>query len=268
MVRRIAGPLVLALGFILAACAPSLDEPQVRARLVEQLQIQPDQLRIVSITSDAQPVATVEYGGIRSGIRFRRQEGVWVIDAVEQDGRWEPAERAVPVLTRRLNEQARARWIEDVVPRYARTLKLLIGWTQLLSEGCSAGLPTSQTALLNLHASWHRALFPGRGGEFHNADLFIRDAWWKPFRLALTVTRVEVQSGGADSRMDTPDDVRLVYAQTPVRPGVNACLPHYAVPAPVAEALGRADAPAQWNCADLLSSLKKAEMIDLVQASR
>ena len=268
MVRHIAGPLVLALAFILTACAPSLDERQVRARLVDQLQLQPNQLRIVSIVGDAQPVATVEYGGVRSGIRFRRQDGVWVIDAVEQDGRWEPAERAVPVLTRRLNEQARARWIEDVMPRYARTLKLLVGWTQMLSEGCSDGLPTSQNALLTLHATWHRALFPGRGGEFHNADLFVRDAWWKPLRLTLTAPRVEVQSGGADNRMDTPDDLRLVYLRTPVRPGVTACLPHYTVPASVAEALSRADAPARWNCADLLSSMKKAEMIDLVQANR
>jgi hypothetical protein len=40
------------------------------------------------------------------------------------------------------------------------------------------------------------------------------------------------------------------------------------MPAVVAEALGRSDAPAQWNCADLVSALKKGEMLDLVQASR
>ena len=268
MVRQLAGPLVLAILVVLTACAPSLDAPQVRARLVEQLQLQPERLHIVSISNDTQPVAVVEYGGVRSGIKFRRQEGVWVIDAVEQDGRWESAERAVPVLTRRLNEQARVRWMEDVMPRYARTLKLLVGWTQMLSEGCAAGLPTSQTALLTLHATWHRTLFPGRGGEFHNADLFIRDGWWKPFRLVFTPARLEVQSGGADGHLDTTDDVRLVFTRTPLRPGITSCLPHYTAPAPVAEALGRADAPAQWNCADLLSSLKKGELIDLVQVSR
>jgi hypothetical protein len=68
--------------------------------------------------------------------------------------------------------------------------------------------------------------------------------------------------------MDTPDDVHLVNARTPVRSGINACMPHYTMPTFVADALGRAAAPAQWNCADLLSALKNGEMLDLVQAVR
>jgi hypothetical protein len=260
---------MLALGISFAwACAPRLDEQQVRARLVEQLQLQNDQLRIVSITSDTLPVATVEYGGVGARVRFRHQNRVWVIDAVGQDGGWQPADRALPVFARQLTEKAHAKWIGDVMPRYARTLKLLVGWTELLSSNCWLGLPTSQTSLLNLHANWHRTLFPNRGGEFHNADLFLRDAWWKPFRLTLTVARVEVQSSGADGRMDTPDDVRLVYTRAHVRRDVEVCLPHYTMPTFVVDALGRADAPAQWNCADLLSALKKGELLDLVQAQR
>jgi hypothetical protein len=214
MIRRVAVRLIPVIAIIVGAaqlaCAPRLEEAQVRARLVDQLRLSKDELRVVSIDSAAQPVATIEYAGIRAGVRFRRQDGVWVIDAVEQEGRFEPADRAVPVLARRLSEKAHARWIESVMPRYARTLKLLIGWTDLLATDCSSGLPTSQTALVNLHAVWHRVLFPNRGGEFHNMDLFLRDAWWKPFRVTLTARRVEVQSSGADGQMDTPDDAHPV----------------------------------------------------------
>jgi hypothetical protein len=272
MIRRVAVRLIPVIAIIVGAaqlaCAPRLEEAQVRARLVDQLRLSKDELRVVSIDSAAQPVATIEYAGIRAGVRFRRQDGVWVIDAVEQEGRFEPADRAVPVLARRLSEKAHARWIESVMPRYARTLKLLIGWTDLLATDCSSGLPTSQTALVNLHAVWHRVLFPNRGGEFHNMDLFLRDAWWKPFRVTLTARRVEVQSSGADGQMDTPDDLRMTYARTPIRSGVTACLPHYTLPAAVVEALSRPDAPTAWNCAELLSSLRRNEMLDVAQAGR
>ncbi len=248
------------------ACTPRLDEQQVRARLVEQLQLQADQLRVVTISSEELPIATIDYGGARAGIRFRRQDGVWVIDAVAQEGRWESADRALPVLASQLTARARAKRIESVMPRYARTLKLLVGWTELLSTDCG-NLPTSQNALINLHAAWHRTLFPNRGGEFHNFDLFIRDAWWKPFRLTMTSTRVQVESGGADARLGTADDVQLVFTRKPVG-SVEYCAPRYTMPASVADALGSPDAPKEWNCSDLLTSLKTAEMLELVAERR
>lgn len=265
MLGRAVVPFIVLLGFIAvafqSACAPRLDEQQIRARLVEQLQLQNDQLRVLAIGREEWPVVAIDYAGARAAIRFRRQDSVWVIEAVGQDGRWESADRAVPVLARQLTAKARAKWIESAMPRYARTLKLLIGWTDLLSTDCSA-LPTSQKALVTLHAVWHRALFPNRGGEFHNFDLFIRDAWWKPFRLTLTADRVAVESGGADNRLDTPDDVDLVFTRKPIR--ADACGPRYTLPAFVAGTLSRADAPNEWNCAELLSTLKKAEMLELV----
>ncbi len=255
--------VVLITAIFQPACAPRLEEPQVRARLVGQLQLQSDQLRVVSITNERMPVATVQYAGARAEIRFRRQDGVWVIDAVAQDGRWESADRAVPRLAQQLTARARTKYDEAVMPRYARTLKLMVGWVELLGMDCSA-LPTSQNALVNLHAAWHRTLFPNRGGEFHNFDLFIRDAWWKPFRLTLTSDRTEVQSGGADGRLGTRDDVLLVVARKPAGGSADYCLPHYTIPAIVADALGNVDAPEEWNCSRLLASLKTADMLELV----
>ncbi len=250
------------------ACSPRLDEQQVRARLVDQLHLQGDQLRVVSITADAQPVVAIDYGGVAARIRFHRQDGVWVIDAVEQNASWQPADRAVPVLAKQLSERAHAHWLEEAMPRYARTLKLLIGWTDLISTGQSGfGFPTSQASLATLHAAYHRALFPNRGAEFHNLDLFIRDAWWRPFRTKLSVKLVEVVSSGADLRMDTADDMRLVISYEQRGP-VAYIMPHYTLPDLVAEALGRADAPPSWNCSDLLSALKKGEQLDLVEASK
>jgi hypothetical protein len=117
---------------------------------------------------------------------------------------------------------------------------------------------------VNLHATWHRTLFPNRGGEFHNFDLFIRDAWWKPFRLGLTADRIEVQSGGADGRLGTADDLQLVVSRKSARGSVEYCVPHYTIPAFVADTLGNADAPKEWNCSQLLASLKTADMLELV----
>jgi hypothetical protein len=251
------------LALLQPACAPRLEEPQVRARLVEQLQLQSDQLRVVSITKEQMPVATVEYAGARADIRFRRQDDVWVIDAVGQDGRWESADRAVPALARQLTARARAKWMETAMPRYARTLKLLVGWVELLSTDCGT-LPLSQNALLTMHSAWHRMLFPNRGGEFHNFDLFIRDAWWKPFRLTLTADLVEVVSGGADGRVATSDDVALAFARKRLAANITTCGPRYTIPQFVADALGSTDAPTAWNCAELISSLRRAEMLDLV----
>jgi hypothetical protein len=273
MARPVAVRIIFALGIIFLtaadwACAPRLDEQQARTRLVDQLQLQDDQLRIRSITRDALPVASIDYGGAVANLRFRRQEGVWVIEAVERDGRWEPADRAVQVLRQELTAKAHARQMAEVMPRYARTLKLLVGWSTLLTADCGSGLPTSQAALLNLHAIWHRTLFVSRGGElsgeFHNGDLFLRDAWRKLLHVTFSAARVDVQSSGADGRMDTPDDVRLAYTQTPIRPSVTACTAHYAMPATVADALGRSDAPPAWNCADLLTALKRSELLELV----
>ncbi len=268
MAKRVAGRFVLALGLIFCvfvhwACAPRLDEPQVRTRLVEQLQLRNDQLRIRSITRDARPVASVDYGGALANLRFRYQDGVWVIDAVERRGRWDSADQA-PVLARELTEKARALQIAEVMPRYARTLKLLTGWSTLLTADCGSGLPLSQAALLNLHATWHRALFVNRSGEFHNADLFLRDAWWKMLRLSFSATRADVQSSGYDARMDTADDLRLTYTRAHLRPGVDVCMPHYTLPAFAADALGRQDAPSGWNCVDLIEALKRSGQLELI----
>jgi hypothetical protein len=272
--KRVAVRVILAFGVIILAaaewaCAPRLDEQQVRTRLVDQLQLKDAQLGVRSISRDALPVASIDYGGAAANIRFRYQDGVWVIEAVERDGRWEPADRAVPVLARELTAKAHARQIAEVMPRYARTLKLLVGWSTLLTADCGSGLPTSRAALLTLHATWHRTLFVSRGGEFtgefHDADLFLRDAWWKPLRVTFSAARVDVQSSGADGRMDTPDDVRLAYTRLHIRAGINACTAHYTMPATAAEALGRSDAPPAWNCADLLVALKRSEQLDLVE---
>ncbi len=263
---------ILAFGLLVlvfSGCARRLDEQQVRARLTGQVKLQNDRLRVVSLSAAPLPVARLEYGGVPFEVRFRRQEGVWVIEAVRQDDRWEAAEHAVPVLAHQLEEKSQARWVADAMPRYARTLKLLTGWADLLSNACgSAGLPTSRKALLDLHGQWHRVLFPNRGTEFHNADLFVRDAWLRPLRTSLATLRADVQSSGADARMDTADDVRMVFEQRPIRAGINACMPHYTLPAFVADALGRPDAPQQWNCSDLVSALKRGQALDVVEASR
>jgi hypothetical protein len=269
MEKRVAVRFILAIGLILFVsvhwgCAPRLDEQQVRTRLVEQLQLRNDQLRIRSITRDARPVASVDYGGAVANLRFRYQDGVWVIDAVERQGRWESPDQGLRGLARELTAKARALQVAEVMPRYARTLKLLTGWATLLTADCGAGLPLSQAALLNLHGTWHRTLFANRGGEFHNADLFLRDAWWKMLHVTFSVTRVDVQSSGYDARMDTPDDLRLTYTRSHLRPGVDVCMPHYTLPEFVAEALGRNDAPAAWNCEDLIAALKRSGQLELV----
>jgi hypothetical protein len=271
MTRYPAVFLVVILGltlFVLAtACTPRLDDRQVRARLVEQMHLENDQLHIVAITRERTPVASVDYAGTRADIRFRRQDGVWVIDAVGQGGRWEPADQAVPNLARELSARARAKWVQSEMARYARTFRLLVGWTELLSNSCPE-LPASQRALVDLHAARHRALFRNRGGEFHSFDLFVRDAWWKPMRLSLTSQRVDVQSSGADGRMDTPDDVHLTYEAKAVRPDVTYCVPHYSMPELVADSLGNPDSPKEWNCSEIVKSLKTAEMLELVSDRR
>lgn len=254
--------LGLSLFVLVTACTPRLEEHQVRARLVEQLRVENNQLRIVAITRERTPVASIDYAGARADFRFRRQDGVWVIDAVGQGGRWEPAESAVPNVARELSEKARAKWVRSEMARYARTLRLLVGWTELLSTNC-ATLPTSQKALVDLHAAWHRALFRNRGGEFHSFDLFVRDAWWKPMRLSLKSERADVQSSGADGRMDTPDDVRLVF-EPRARANVTYCVPRYSMPELVADSLGDPSAPKEWNCAEIVKSLRTGEMLDVV----
>ncbi len=259
--------LALAPVFVLVlACAPRLGDQQVRARLVEQLNLRADLLTIRSIAEGDLPVAAIDYGGVAAEVRFRRQDGVWVIDAVGQGGRWEPADRAVQVLGQRLAEQARARWLNDAMPRYARTLRLFVGWSELLDRACGSGLPVSETALYDLHATWHRILFPNRGTEFHNTDLFERDAWRRPVRTSLSRTRTEVTSAGVDGKMDTPDDLRIVYSQASRGGGVTACGARYAIPDFVVEAVGRADAPADWNCADMLRAFRQGQMLDVVPA--
>ena len=272
MAKHVAVRSILALGIIFAAihwaCAPRLDEQQVRTRLVEQIQLRSDQLRIRSITRDAQPVASVDYGGAVAKLRFRYQNGVWVIDAVEREGRWESADSALGAFARELMEKARALQVAEAMPRYARTLKLLTGWATLLTADCVSGLPASQSALLNLHAAGHRTLFENRGGEYHNADLFLRDAWWKMLHVSYSPTRVDVQSSGADGRMDTPDDLKMTYTVSHVRAGIELCMPHYTMPASAAEALGRKDAPAAWNCADLMFALKRSEQLELIADQR
>lgn len=270
MAKRDATRATLAVGFILLACAhwacaPRLDEPQVRTRLVERLQLHNDQLHVRSITREAQPVASIDYGGAPAKLRFRYQDGAWVIDAVEREGRWESADEALRDLSRDLPEQARALQMAEVMPRYARTLKVLAGWSSLLSAECGSGLPSSERALLDLHAVYHRSLFANRGGaDLHNPEMFLRDAWWKLFHVGFSATRVDVQSSGGDGRMDTPDDLRLTYARTKVRGDVTVCMPRFTIPAAVADALGRDDAPAAWNCADLIRALKRSEQLALV----
>jgi len=272
MSKRVAVRIVLALGIIFAAvhwaCAPRLDEPQVRTRLVGQLQLSNDQLHVRSITRDPHPVATVDYGGAVAKLRFRYQDGVWVIDAVEREGRWDSADSALHVLAHELTVKARALQVAEIMPRYARTLRLLTGWATLLTANCETGLPVSQAALLDLHSAGHRKLFENRGGEYHNADLFLRDAWWKMLHVSYSPRRVDVQSSGADGRMDTPDDLKMTYTVSHVRAGVELCLPHYTVPVFAAEALGRQDAPNAWNCADLMFALKRSEQLELIADQR
>lgn len=251
---------------VLLACSPRLDEGQVRTRLVEQMQLRGDDLRVRTIGRESLPVATIDYGGIEAQVRFRRQDGVWVIDAVGGSGRWEPADRNLSVLGQRLTEQAKVHWAQDVMPRYAKTMRLFVGWTELLGRVCDTGLPVGENVLMDLHAVWHRTLFPGRGTEFHNSDLFQRDGWRRPLRESFSASRVDVQSGGADGRMDTADDLRVSYERIERRPGIVACSPHYTVPAYVEAALGNADAPTEWNCSDMLAAFKKAQMLDVAPA--
>jgi hypothetical protein len=269
--RRVAVRIILTFGFICLACAhwacaPRLDEQQVRTRLVDQLQLQNDRLHIQSITREPQPVASIDYGGAPAKLRFHFQDGVWVIDAVDRDGRWELADRALRELARELPARARALQMADVMPRYARTLKLLIGWSSLLSADCGPGLPSSQRALLDLHAIYHRTLFANKGGaDLHNPDMFVRDAWWKMLHVTFSPTRVDVQSSGADGRVDTPDDMRLTYTRQHVREGINVCMPHFTLPAAAADELGRKDAPEPWNCEVLMAALKRSGQLELVR---
>ncbi len=264
-VRTSLGLVILVLAALHAACSPRLDEQQVRLRLVTDLQLSDAQLRIRSITPGKMPVAAIDYGGAVARIQFRRQDDVWVIEAVERDGRWEPADRALPKLARELAAGARAAHMADVMPRYARTLKLLVGWSTLLGADCTTGLPTSQKALLGLHAMWHRTLFVSRpgefAGEFHNPDLFLRDAWWRPFALSFSASQVNVRSSGQDGRMDTADDVQLTYTRRSLGQGMNVCRPAYLMPADVVEVLGRTDAPPAWNCADLIGAFKQGGLL-------
>ncbi len=269
MRERVAVRFTGALGIILtlAACSSRLDEQKIRARLVEQLRLPNDQLRVISISPDAQPIAALQYDGVAFAVRFRRQDRVWVIDAVRQDDRWEPAGSALPHLARDLSEKARARWLADVMPRYARTLRLLTGWATILANVCTA-MPPSQKEFLDLHEAWHRKLFRNRGTEYHDADLFVRHRWLVPLRSSFAADRVEARSSGEDRRMDTPDDVRLVFDRTLIRGQYDLCLPHYTVPSFVVEAGDRPDAPAQWNISDLLPALRKGHVLEVVEAKR
>ncbi len=271
MSKRLAVPVISVLGMIIAAlslpgCARHLEERQVRARLVDQLHLQNDQLRIRAVSGGDPAVAALEYGGVVASVRFRYRDGVWVIEAVNLDGRWEPGDREIARFAQDLGARARARETADVMPRYARTLKLLVAWSTLLSTDCGS-LPASRTALLNLHAMWHRTLFVTKGGEFagelHNGDLFFRDAWLRPMRVTYSYARLEVQSGGADGRFDTSDDVQMVYSRVPVKPGIELCGAHYTLPSGPAAAMTRPDAPATWNCASLIDGLKKANQLEL-----
>ncbi len=268
MRKQAAVRIILVAGLILSsACAPRLDEEQARARIVQGLHLQNDQLRVRSITRDSQPIVSIDYGGAAAKLRFRYQDGVWVVDAVERDGRWEPADQGLRTLERELPEKARALQMAELMPRYARTLRLLTGWSTLLSAACDEALPSSQGVLMDLHAATHRSLFKNRGGEFHDADLFVRDAWWKALHVSFATERVDVQSSGADGRMDTADDLKLTYTRTLVRQGIHLCLPHFTMPAWVADALGRPDAPKEWNCEDLMNALKKSGQLELTAPS-
>lgn len=260
--------VVLVLAALAAACAPRLDEQQVRARLVADLHLSTDRLRVRSITTDTLPVAVIEYGGVPATLQFRRQDDVWVVEAVERDGRWESADRALAVLGRELTAKARAVETADVMGRYARTLRLFVAWSTLLAADCETGLPASERALLNLHATWHRTLFAANAGQFsgelHNPDLFLRDAWWKPLEVAFSAARVDVQSSGPDGRMNTGDDVRLTYSRALKAGGTTVCRPAYTMPADAVEALGRRDAPPGWNCADLIAAFKEGRLLTVV----
>jgi hypothetical protein len=75
---------------------------------------------------------------------------------------------------------------------------------------------------------------------------------------------VAVQSGGADARMDTADDLQLVFALKPARADVIYCVPRYTMPVIVADTLGNPGAPSEWNCAEIVKSLRTGEMLDLV----
>ncbi len=270
MRRLVAVRLGLALGIILtvlAGCASRLDERQVRTRLADELRLPADRVRVISISADAQPIAALEYDGVPFAVRFRRQGRAWVMDAVRQGDRWEPADGARAHLGRDLAEQAHARWLAGVMPRYARTLRLMTGWATILANVCAA-LPASQNEFLDLQEAWHRKLFRSRGTEFHDRDLFTRDAWLVPLRSSFAAARVEARSSGEDRRMDTPDDVRLVFDRTRIRGQYDLCLPHYTVPSFVVEAGERPDAPAQWNIADLLPALRKGHVLEVVEAKR
>src|SRR5512136_2094429 len=70
----------------LAACAPKLNEQDVTTRLSSQLNLPASAISVRSISRDSRPVATVDYGGAVADVRFRRQDGTWVIDAVARSG--------------------------------------------------------------------------------------------------------------------------------------------------------------------------------------
>ena len=253
--------LVLAVLASLSACGPRLTVEEARAVLAAQLGLDADRLRVGSVSDEALPVASIDYAGVAAAVRFRHEKGAWAVDALRDGTRWTPAAGGVAALAAQLKAQVQAKWTDQAMPRYAGTLKLLVGWTSLLMQQCDDGFPTSPASLLTLHAMWRRALFANRGGEFHNPDLFQRDGWWKLFRVTLTADRVEVQSSGADGRMDTDDDMGAVYVRKRLAGKAAACWARYRMPAFAIDALGRADAPAAWNCATLVATLMQAEKL-------
>ena len=251
--------VVISLG--LSACAPRLTADEAQADLALQLQLDGSRLTVRSVGDGPQPVVTIAYKDVPAAIRFHRESGLWAVDAFQEGTQWVPVRGRVAEFKRQLEARAQAKWTEQVMPRYAATLHLLVGWTQLLVQQCGEGYPASPRELLAVHSAWHRALFANRGGEFHNPDLFQRDAWWKMFRVSLKRDRVTVQSGGADGRLDTADDMELVAERGRLAGTASACWTHYRLPAFVIEALSTADAPAAWNQSKLIASLKAGEQL-------
>jgi hypothetical protein len=102
-------PLIVGLSIALAAsaaCVPRLDERQGIDRLSTELGLPAAGPHVRTISRDSLPVATVEYSGAAVSIRFRRHDGTWVVDAVENGNGWEPAEAALAGLGHMLVEQA------------------------------------------------------------------------------------------------------------------------------------------------------------------
>jgi hypothetical protein len=260
-VRRLVALGVVAL---MAASCSRVSVDGARAALAADtgLPVPPDALRVLSVQDGDRPIARVQFGPVAAEIRFRRDGGRLVVDAVRPEGgEWQGRVAAFEALRSRATGIARRQWLAREADAYARTFELLEGWTEVLRYTNLARVPQTLREFLGYHEVLHRSLFGGRGIGFHNTDLFSRDAWRRPIDATPLGNRFLARSRGADGALRTDDDILLEWTRTPVPHGVtfSAC---YTMPGVVVEELGRPDAPpVVRNHAARLAALEAAHQL-------